>query len=165
MARINVDLAGGKNVVAFLDTITDSELTKAILDVTDDGYNVIVGSLPSMPILFGSYSRHPGILISLKSGIQSTAAGRYQLLSRYYMYYKTLLKLPDFGPISQDKIAIQQIKESRAYDLIVQGKFVDAVTRCSHIWASFPGADYQDQHMQKIQYLQDCYTNAGGNIV
>ncbi|TPQ32162.1 glycoside hydrolase, partial [Burkholderia ubonensis] len=44
MARISVAAAGGKNRVAFLDTVAVSEIGAALLAKSDDGYNVLVGS-------------------------------------------------------------------------------------------------------------------------
>lgn len=69
----------------------------------------------------------------------SNAAGRYQLLARYYNAYKRLLRLQDFTPISQDKIAIQQVREQRAIADIRAGRFDDAVVKCQNIRASLPG--------------------------
>ena len=58
------------------------------------------------------YADHPRVLVDLpKLKIQSTAAGRYQLLRRYYDAYKKTLGLKDFSPLSQDLIALQQIRE------------------------------------------------------
>ena len=49
----------------------------------DDGYNVIVGGA-----LFQGYNDHPRKLVWIRQGLASTAAGRYQLLKRYYDAYK-----------------------------------------------------------------------------
>ncbi|SAL65562.1 glycoside hydrolase family protein [Caballeronia choica] len=96
---------------------------------SDDGYNVIVGGA-----LFIGYADHPRRLVQLpRLGIASTAAGRYQLLARYFDAYKKQLGLHDFSPMSQDRIAIQQIRERRALDDIVSGRLESAVTKCSNI--------------------------------
>jgi muramidase (phage lysozyme) len=148
------------NRAAFLDTIAVSEIGAELLKETDDGYNVLVGSVPGKPLLFPSYNGHPGVF---NAKYNSTAAGRYQLLRRYYSPYATLLRLPDFGPISQDKIAMQQIKERGALVLIDAGDFAGAVQRCSNIWASLPGNTY-GQHMNTLAHLQLAYQNAGGKL-
>ena len=123
----------------------------------DRGYDVIVGGE-----LFNSYEDHPRKLVKLpRLGIGSTAAGRYQLLSRYWNVYSRQLKLPDFGPLSQDLVAIQQIKERRAVELIEQGKIVEAIGRVKNIWASLPGAGY-GQHEHKTNDLLMAYENSGG---
>src|SRR5271155_5299338 len=94
------------NREAFLSTIAWSEGTSRVAG-SDNGYNVLVGGT-----LFTSYADHPRVSVFLpKLNIYSTAAGRYQLLERYFDSYKALLDLPDFSPASQDAIALQQIDE------------------------------------------------------
>lgn len=154
MPRIDADKAGGKNVCAFLDMIAHSEGTTRY--GKEDGYNVIVGGS-----LFDSYADHPRKLIDLGRGLKSTAAGRYQLLSRYFDSYKNQLGFPDFSPLSQDLIAIQQLRETRALPLIQSGDLAGAIARCANIWASLPGAGY-GQHENKLSDLQLAYLNAGG---
>lgn len=129
---------------AFLDTIAYSEGTDNGRQPTSNhGFDVIVGGS-----LFTDYSDHPRRLVDLpKLGIKSTAAGRYQILARFYDAYKVLLKLPDFSPASQDKIAIQLIKECKALADIEAGRIEDALTKCRSRWASLPGAGYgQNEH-------------------
>lgn len=155
-----------KNLKAFLDMIAWSELGPEILAQSDNGYNVLAGSLPGMVLTFSSYHRHPGALVDMdgkSGGLQSTAAGRYQLLSRYWKPYCELLKLNDFSREAQDLIAIQQVKERRALDLIISGNIVEAIYRCRNIWASFPGAGY-GQHENKIERLLSVFTKAGGLV-
>jgi muramidase (phage lysozyme) len=144
------------NRKAFLDMIAVSEGTAHL---GDNGYNVLVGGG-----FFDGYADHPRRLITLNNkGLKSTAAGRYQLLSRYFDHYKALLHLPDFGPDSQDKIAIQQIRECRALDDVDAGRFREAVKKCARIWASFPGAGY-GQHENRMERLELAYTEAGGTV-
>jgi muramidase (phage lysozyme) len=144
------------NRKAFLDMIAFSEGTAYL---GDNGYNVLVGGG-----LFDGYADHPRRLITLNSkGLKSTAAGRYQLLSRYFDHYKALLHLADFGPDSQDKIAIQQVRECRALDDVDAGRLEMAIKKCRNIWASFPGAGY-GQHEQKLADLGNAYLKAGGTI-
>jgi muramidase (phage lysozyme) len=158
MARITPDEAGGQNVCSFLDMLAVSEGTSTDPD-SDDGYNVIVGGQ-----LFIGYADHPRRLITLPNlGIKSTAAGRYQLLARYYDAYKKLLRLYDFSPVSQDKIAIQQIRERRAFDDIVAGNLESAITKCSNIWASLPGNSY-GQHQQSLDTLRAAFILNGGSV-
>ncbi len=145
------------NQQAFLDMIAVSEGTAGL---GDHGYNVLVGSIYGKPLLFKSYADHPRIY---NKQFNSTAAGRYQLLMRYYDAYKKSLNLPDFSPDSQDAIALQQIKECKAFPDIEAGRFVQAVDKCKKIWASLPGAGY-GQHENKIEKLQAAYQSAGGTI-
>jgi muramidase (phage lysozyme) len=141
-----------RNQRAFLDMIAYSEIGQKLLSASDNGYNVIVGGT-----LFHDYSDHPRQSIKLpRLGIRSTAAGRYQILSRYFDAYKKILKLPDFSPASQDKIALQLIRECRALDEIERGDIEEAIKLCRSRWASLPGADY-GQHENKLDDLLAAY--------
>ncbi len=143
------------NLKAFLDMIAVSEGTAG---KGDDGYNVIVGGS-----LFESYDDHPRKLVWLRPGLASTAAGRYQLLSRYYDAYKKQLDLPNFSPLSQDLIAVQQIKERGALQDIEKGYISIAIDKVKNIWASLPGAGY-NQHENKLDKLITAYKDAGGTV-
>ena len=154
------------NLKAFLDMIAYSELGAALLAESDDGYNVIVGSTAAAPDLFHNYTDHPRKSVTLTirgRQVQSTAAGRYQILARYYDVYKRQLGLPDFGHDSQDRIAIQLLGECKAVPLIMAGQFTAAVAACSSRWASLPGNTY-DQHQNDLTALLDAYLDAGGTI-
>ncbi len=146
------------NLAAFLDMIAWAEGTDNGRQATKDrGYDVVVGGYN-----FDSYAEHPRILVDLpKLKIKSTAAGRYQLLARYYDAYTKMLGLSDFSPASQDRIAIQQIKERRAIPAIERGDFEGAVRSVRNLWASLPGAGY-GQHEQHILKLAAAYQAAGG---
>src|SRR4051812_12378465 len=109
------------NLQAFLDTIAISEGT---FGKGDRGYNVMVGGK-----LFYGYSDHPRKLVTLRKDLKSTAAGRYQILARYFDHYKRVLDLADFSPESQDKIAIQMIREQKALEDVVLGHFDSAVEK------------------------------------
>jgi muramidase (phage lysozyme) len=146
------------NLDAFLTMIAISEGTEPI---GDRGYNVIVGSTVANPHLFPSYADHPRVKVTLQPGLFSTAAGRYQILERYFDAYKAQLHLPDFSPASQDAIAEQMIREQHAFADVVAGRFDHAVTKCANIWASLPGNEY-GQHQNSIADLRQAFTSAGG---
>ena|SRR5690554_446130 len=147
-----------RNVQAFLDMISYAEGTDRYGN--DKGYNVIVGGK-----LFSDYSDHPNVLVDLpRYGIKSTAAGRYQILHRYWVHYKKQLDLPDFSPASQDMYAIQQFKERRAYEDIKKGRVETAITKVSNIWASLPGAGYGQREV-KIQELVEKWREFGGKEI
>ena len=148
------------NQRAFLDMIAFSEIGPGLLAVSDNGYNVLVGSTAEHPLLFDSYADHPNIL---NRALDSTAAGRYQLLHRWWVSYKALLNLPDFGPDSQDDVAIQQIKECKALPDIDAGDLNSAIQKCNRIWASLPGSPY-NQHTNSFAALEAAYTAAGGTL-
>lgn len=149
------------NLVAFLDTIAYSEGTdKPGQPTKDRGYDVLVGGG-----LFTGYADHPRKLIDLpRLGIKSTAAGRYQILARYYDVYKAQLNLPDFSPRSQDLIAIQLIRECKALDDIDTGHIAEALGKCKSRWASLPGAGY-GQHEHKLDTLIAVFKRRGGVVV
>ena len=159
------------NLCAFLDMIAYSELGPRVLAQSDDGYDVIVGSVPGHVQRFGDYRDHPRVLVRLtvraKNGkrmlVQSTAAGRYQILSRYFDAYKQQLGLPDFGPDSQDEIAIQLIRECHAVGDIEAGRFDVAARKCASRWASLPEAGY-GQHENDLDDLRAAYVAAGGGL-
>ena len=172
MARISEKKAGGANVLAFLDMLAWSEGTSTSKYTRDDGYDVIVGGIDltphdgvdDAPDTFRDYSQHPGWLITVnRRGLRSTAAGRYQLLYRYWKAYSQQLGLKDFGPVSQDLIAIQQIRERGALPMIRAGLLADAISRCSNIWASLPGNSYQ-QRQHAFEALAAQFIKAGGSL-
>lgn len=141
---------------AFLKAIAYSEGTdKPGQPTRNNGYDVIVGGA-----LFTSYADHPRVLVPLpRLGISSTAAGRYQILSRFYDHYKSQLKLSDFGPDSQDAIAWQLIRECKATGDVLAGNFETAIHKCKSRWASLPGAGY-GQHEHKMETLRKVYDDA-----
>lgn len=152
----------GKNTQlrAFLDMLAYSEGTDNGRQPTNNhGYDVIVGGK-----LFYDYSKHPGVYVKLNPRLTSSAAGRYQILEKFAKHYMEQLKLPDFGPASQDKIAIQLIKECKALDDIYAGRIHSAIYKCRSRWASLPGAGY-GQHEQKVEKLIAVFKDAGGVVI
>lgn len=147
------------NQQAVLDMLAWSEGTETVLG-SDNGYNVLVGGN-----LFHSYADHPRILVRLSPKLSSTAAGRYQLLARYFDAYKAQLHLPDFSPASQDAIALQQIRERNALSDIEAGRIQSAIDKCSNIWASLPGrGNTYGQALRPITGLLMHYVQAGGYL-
>ncbi len=162
--------AGGPNVCAFLDLIAFSEGTSkasgsasAALSA-NDGYDVIVAGVDG-PSIFTDHSDHPfahreAVEVvapgqRFEDGLYSTAAGRYQVLLRFFEVYKVVLNLPDFGPLSQDRVAIQQMRERGSLVHLESGNIEaaikahlppvdleDAITEDAGTWASLPGNTY-----------------------
>lgn len=116
------------NVEKFLKLITFTEGT----DAQKTPYNELFGFKN-----FEGYAAHPNIKIRA-SNYSSTAAGRYQILKRT----ADGLKMKDFTPESQDKAAIDLIKQVGAYYDVMNGKFEEAILKCNRIWASLPGSPY-----------------------
>ena len=159
MSRLT-DAQLGTNMSAFLDMIAFAEIGPGLLAISDDGYNVIVGSTAKNPILFDSYITHPR---RYQRKQNSDAAGRYQFMGRYWAHYRDQLGLRDFGPESQDWWAVQLIRECRAVGLIAAGEFDLAVNACKSRWASLPGAGY-GQHEYNLTTLAGAYRAAGGTF-
>ena len=143
-----------RNLAAFLDLLAFSEGTKGR---GDDGYNKLVNPAG----FFGDYREHPDVLVQVNPSLRSTAAGRYQFLSRHWRHYQAALGLPDFGPLSQDKWAIQLIRERRALADIEAGRIDEAMRKCNNIWASLPGAGYQQPEHNEATLLAK-FTEFGG---
>lgn len=169
MPRITPDEAGSQNVCALLDVVAYAEIGRSMLDDrrTDEGYRVIVGSLPDELHLMTSYEDHPlpddSDAIEYAPGVYSTAAGRYQILNTYWPHYRDQLGLIDFGPCSQDRYAIQQFREQGAYDAIRAGKFGSAIKAIANVWASMPGAGY-GQREHRLSDLREIFVASGGVI-
>lgn len=152
------------NRAAFLTMISVSEGTCRFGQ--NKGYDVLVGGQ-----LFTSFADHPRIKVYekhdefVKNGKAdySTAAGRYQILAKYFDAYKKKLGLADFCPTSQDAIAICMIKEQKALDDVDAGRINTAIAKCRNIWASFPGAGY-GQSENKLQTLLNAFVEAGGKV-
>lgn len=167
-------LPGGQNMAAFLDMLGFSEGTSRL--GTNNGYDVIVTGIDKKAEFFTDFSRHPfeggrKSKVINSRGLTSNASGRYQQMLKDWPHYRALLRLPDFGPQSQDRLAVQHIKECRALPDIEAGRLRDAIAKCRNIWASLPGAGYgQYEHgfeTLRAQYLLhggvDIERNAQGN--
>ena len=123
---------------AFLDMLAWSEGTDNGRQKTrNHGYDVIVGGER-----FTDYSDHLRKLVIVKPKLKSTAAGRHQLLSRWWdAAYRTVYP-KDFSPKSQDAVALQQIKERGALPMIDRGDIRQANRPLQQYLASLPGAGY-----------------------
>lgn len=157
MARISESLAGSKNALAFLDMLGWSEGTSTI-KLSDDGYNVLVGGS-----IFESYADHPRKLVRLsRYNINSTAAGRYQFLSRTWDAIVQKYGFRGrFSPEAQDLAAIKLLIECKAMTHIRAGRIHQAIVAAAPIWASLPGAGYgQNEHVPES--LEAQYVKFGG---
>lgn len=168
MARINEQLAGGRNVLAFLDAIAWAEGTSTSQATKDNGYDVIVTGIGGIQEIFTDYADHPFAggrksKVINSRGLTSNASGRYQQMLKDWPHYKALLKLENFGPQAQDRLAIQHLKEQGALQLIKDGKIAKAVEKVKNIWASLPGAGYGQQERKLDDFIR-VYRQAGGVV-
>lgn len=156
------------NLKAFLDMLAWSEGTSTSPATKNNGYDVIVTGSDGKPEIFTDYSNHPfangrpGKVFN-KAGQRSTASGRYQFLIRDWSHYRKQLGLKDFSPESQDKWAIQLIKERGAMYDVERGYITNAIVKCRNIWASLPGAGY-NQREHAMDKLIAVYKKAGGEL-
>lgn len=155
-----------RNLSAFLDMLAWSELGSDYLSRSDDGYDVIVTGIDGKLELFPSYADHPFASgrpskVINSRGLKSSASGRYQFMLKDWAHYQRELKLPDFGKTSQDRWCIKLIKERKALDDILAGRIPEAIDKCRNIWASLPGAGY-NQREHKLESLISVYKAKGG---
>lgn len=157
-----------KNLHAFLDMLAWSEGTSTSPATRWNGYDVIVTGIDKKPEVFTDFSDHPfnggrkSKVINSK-GLTSNASGRYQFMLKDWAHYKAQLKLPDFSPASQDLWAIQLIRERKALSDIEAGNIASAIQKCRNIWASLPGAGY-NQPEHSLDKLIAQYVKAGGTV-
>lgn len=127
------------NARGFLDMTSYSEGTLG--RGGNNGYGMIVGDAHGSKFI-DDYSHHPHVMVTVRPGLNSTAAGRYQFLGRTWDSLQSKMNLPDFGAASQDAGALQLAKDSGAMNDILSGNFQGAIHKSRGIWASFPGAGY-----------------------
>lgn len=157
------DISGGamtpweqQNVNAFLRTIRTAEGTAG-----GNGYSLLFGGRT-----FDGFADHPRIKVTANSNgrpITSSAAGAYQILSRTWDGVRGKLGLTDFTPASQDRAAVELIRQRGALAHVRAGRFADAIDKCRKEWASLPGAGY-GQPEKRVSDLFAAYINAGGNV-
>jgi len=108
--------------------------------------------------------RHPNISVS-SGGYTSTAAGAYQFLTPTWMDVQNKLRLPDFGPESQDLAALELIKR-RGVDPDKDPINPETVALLSPEWASLPtlkGESYYGQPVKSFKTLSDFSKSRGEN--
>lgn len=148
----------------FLTLLSISEGTSTSKYTKNNGYDVIVNGIGGEPKIFTDYSKHPNVLVTVnKKGLKSTAAGRYQVLYKYWDHYRKQLGLRGFYPEDQDAIAMQLIKECKAQDDINAGRIEVAITKCRSRWASLPGAGY-GQFEHSMSNLVSQFKKLGGKV-
>lgn len=149
------------NRQAFLEAIAYAEGTRK-----PGGYNALFG-WPAAGRSFSDMSDHPRILFPYKNlagqVIQTSAAGRYQITKTTYDATAPKLGIRDFSAASQDAIAIELIRQRGALPDVDAGNFASAINKVRKVWASLPGAGY-DQPERSLSTLSTIYAQAGGYI-
>lgn len=146
-----------QNRAAFLDMLAYSEGTAG-----PNGYRTLFGGT-----LFTDTRDHPRQFFTFTNSIGKTlrtsAAGRYQFLSRTWDELRAKLDLPDFGAASQDAAALELCRQRGALADIDAGRIEAAIKKCAPTWASLPGAGY-NQPERKLSSLIATYRQTGGNL-
>lgn len=158
-----------RNLRAFLMSIRAAEGTAG-----PDGYRTLFGGRT-----FGDYADHPrqAQQFTDRAGrtLWTTAAGAFQMLAvsplpgggktrmDTWDRLQRRLALPDFGPESQDRAAIELVDECGALQDARAGRLDAAMNKCRRVWASLPGAGYA-QPERTAQFIAAAYVQAGGVI-
>ena len=164
-----------RNVAAFLGTIRQAEGTADAL-----GYQALFGHRANRPRTFSGWADHPRQAqpFTDKAGRQlwTSAAGAYQFMAispipgstkstkvNTWDRIAARLGLPDFSPESQDAAAVELIREAGALGDVQAGRFDQAVNKVRRIWASLPGAGYE-QPERSLESLRYAYLQQGGML-
>lgn len=158
-----------RNVRAFLDAIGHAEGTMNQPDPyrVCYAYSHTIQSFADHPYTIGEWG---GVVLTaeqcrgagLGAGCKSTAAGKYQITVTTWRRLEPRLGLVDFSPASQDRAAVELLREVGALDRIRRGDLAGAVAAARGTWASLPGANYAGQGMRSLGWVQTAYLNAGG---
>ena len=94
---------------------------------------------------FSSFAAHPG----------DGPAGRYQFQAKTWAGLQSQLGLPNFSPASQDKGAIQLLREKGALGNVLAGEFQAAIKKLTpYTWSSLPGGSEPRATMsQALAYI------------
>lgn len=165
-------VAAERNLAAFLAMIRHAEGT-----ADENGYRALFGHTRDRPRLFDAFTDHPRIASRFTDQrgreLWTTAAGAYQAMAvspipgggrtrvDTWDRIRRKLQLPDFSPASQDRMAVELIDEAGALADVLAGRAADAIRKVRGVWASLPGAGY-DQPERRIGWLLTKYSDAGG---
>src|SRR3990167_2332253 len=84
---------------------------------------------------------HPNVRVRIERyKVWSTAAGAYQIITPTWRGLLKQYDFQDFSPDSQDEAAVALIAGRRALKDVREGRFKQAVEKCSEEWASLPGS-------------------------
>jgi len=167
-------LPNESNRAAFLMMLRVAEGTADPL-----GYSALFGHKPRRPRTFAGFEDHPRIAQQFTDGagrkLWTTAAGAYQFMAASpipgggstkvdtWTRVQRRLGLRDFSPESQDRAALELIREKGALADVDAGRFAEAVAKVRKVWASMPDAGY-DQAEKSLDDLRTAYLDAGGYL-
>ena len=139
---------------ALLNTIRYAEGTW--IGGREEGYRVLYGGGR-----VDRLDRHPEITVRRR--YVSAAAGAYQFLPATWREASSRLRLPDFGPRSQDQAALHLIQKRGALGPFDQrGLTPEVLARLAPEWASLPahhGGSWYGQPVKTVAELQRFYSD------
>jgi muramidase (phage lysozyme) len=146
---------GTKEQRALLDAIAFAEGTR---DQPNNGYKTLFGFGQ-----FDDYSKHPDKVVR-SGGYASAAAGRYQFMPGTFNRLAKKLGLKDFSPESQDRAALELVKELGISDSILknEGMSYKVSAVLGKRWASFPGSTF-GQPTKPLNSIQRAYQKSLGS--
>lgn len=130
-----------KNVKTMLDIIAASE---------GANYNTIVGGSKTDDL-----SQHPNKVGLVTGDGPSTAAGRYQITNTTWKGVQKKLGLTDFSPESQDKAAVELLKQRGAWDDVLKGDYHSAIGKLGNEWVSLPSSTNKNQGKRSWAFVDD----------
>lgn len=123
---------------AILGVIRDAEGTSKYADP----YRVAGGGKATLSSLDNPVFKMWGFTDKTGKSNQSSATGAYQFLGKTWDGLQKKYGITDFSPQSQDMAALALIKEAGAFPHIQSGDYLGALNKVRKIWASLPGAGY-----------------------
>lgn len=128
-------------VRAILGVIRDAEGTSKY----GDAYRVAGGGKITLGDLRQPQFHRWGFRDKSGNGNVSSATGAYQFLQGTWDGLARNYGFRDFSPYSQDLAAIALLKESGAIPYILRGDYFGGLNAARKVWASLPGAGYNQQ--------------------
>lgn len=159
------------NLRAFLSAIAWAEGTEGQPDPyrVCYAYRHVIRDLSEHPAVSGEWlgERLPDAMCKAAGfgpGCKSTAAGRYQIIKPTWERVADRLGLLNFSPDSQDRAAVELLRECNALDAVMAGRVELAVSRCRRVWASLPGSGW-GQPERRAGHFVAKYESAGGVVI
>lgn len=147
------------NVKAAALVVAHTEGTSA-----EDGYSYLFGSRPDNTLRFTDFSIHPNNH-QVHNGINSTAAGRYQILFGTYVELCNKYGFTNFEPHTQDLMFAAILDGISVLTAVSKGLMLQdlVLNKMAKQWASLPGSPY-GQPTHTVADVREVYLANGGSI-
>ena len=112
---------------------------------------------------FDDFKDHPRKINCIKykeKDLCSSAAGRYQFLSKTWDRYAESAGVKNFKPLSQDKVAVKILEDEGALELLFEEPMIleAVIAKINRVWASLPGSPY-GQPTRSFEELAEVFYN------